>query len=88
MAENPTDPTIQRPLPAPDAQAWPDAAAWPEGLVTTGDAAVNRTLAVLAELPERPLSEHPALYEELRNELAEALDASPASQAGMIAGAP
>lgn len=70
-------PTQQRTLPGAGLGA--QEPSWPaqHSLPATGDAEVDRLLAVLPELPDQDVIEHPAQYERLHQELLAALDAWP-----------
>jgi hypothetical protein len=47
------------------------------GVVSTGDEGVDQALAGLAELADRPVDEHPAVFEKVQQGLQAALVAEP-----------
>ncbi|WP_394941288.1 hypothetical protein [Psychromicrobium sp. YIM B11713] len=52
-------------------------ASWPEAVAATGDSAVDQLLSSLAELPTSPVAEHPAIYQQLHDELLTELESGP-----------
>jgi hypothetical protein len=59
----------------------------PEGTGTTGDPQVDAALDKLADLADRPLNEHPAVFEQIHGALAGALGTLD-SGAGLGTGGP
>ena len=52
-------------------------ASWPESLAATGDAGVDRVLALLELLPETVTDEHPQRFEQLHEGLLNELESEP-----------
>lgn len=70
-----TEPNI---LPVPDTQATDRAEVqWPDDVGPTGDALVDRALALLEGVPESPVAQHGDLFAGIHDSLLEALDAEP-----------